>query len=205
MICAPGLNFDGTEGVGSRFHVLCSWTRFRRYRGRRVQFHCFALSESFWAVPRASSTVAMFCAPGLIFSGTKVTGSRFLVLRSWNHFGRYRGCRVPFSCFTLLDSFWTVPSVSGPVFLVLRSWTHFGRYRGNRVSSSCFTLFDSFWAVLTAPVPVFLFSAPGLIFGGTEGVGSHFLVCAPILVLRGTEGVWSRFQVLRSRTHFRRH
>jgi hypothetical protein len=121
MICAPGLNFDGTEGVGSRFHVLCSWTRFRRYRGRRVQFHCFALSESFWVVPRASSTVAMFCAPELIFSGTEVAGSRFLVLRSWNHFGRYRGCRVPFSCFTLLDSFWAVPSVSGPVFLVLRS------------------------------------------------------------------------------------
>jgi hypothetical protein len=31
---APGHVFCGTEGVGSRFHVLCSLTHFRRYRGR---------------------------------------------------------------------------------------------------------------------------------------------------------------------------
>jgi hypothetical protein len=42
MFCAPGLVFDGTEGVGSLFHVLRSRTRFRRYRVRRVPFSCFA-------------------------------------------------------------------------------------------------------------------------------------------------------------------
>jgi hypothetical protein len=31
MFCAPRLIFDGTEGVGSRFHVLHSRTSFRRY------------------------------------------------------------------------------------------------------------------------------------------------------------------------------
>jgi hypothetical protein len=36
MFCAPGPVFEGTYGVGSRFHVLCSRTHFWRYRGRRV-------------------------------------------------------------------------------------------------------------------------------------------------------------------------
>jgi hypothetical protein len=34
MFCAPGLVFDSTEGVRSRFHALRSRTCFRRYRGR---------------------------------------------------------------------------------------------------------------------------------------------------------------------------
>jgi hypothetical protein len=42
MFCAPRLVFDGTEGVGSRFHVLSARTRFRRYRGRQISFSCFA-------------------------------------------------------------------------------------------------------------------------------------------------------------------
>jgi hypothetical protein len=70
MFCAPGLIFYGTEGVSSRFHVLCARTRFRRYRGRRVRFSCFALPNSFSAISRASTSVFMFCAPGLIFIGT---------------------------------------------------------------------------------------------------------------------------------------
>jgi hypothetical protein len=41
LFCALGHFFGGTEGVGSRFHVLRSQTHFRRYRGRRVQFSCF--------------------------------------------------------------------------------------------------------------------------------------------------------------------
>jgi hypothetical protein len=69
-----------------------------------------------------------------------------------------------------------------------------------------------------------MFRATGLIFGGTEGVGSHFhglrsrarfgkfprapypvfMVCAPGLVLGDNEGVWFCFLVLRFRTHFRR-
>jgi hypothetical protein len=38
MFCALGLIFGCTEGVRSRFHVLRSQTRFRRYQGRRVPF-----------------------------------------------------------------------------------------------------------------------------------------------------------------------
>jgi Plant mobile domain len=40
--------------IGSRFHVLRAPTHFRRYRGRQVPFSCFALLDSFSAVPRAS-------------------------------------------------------------------------------------------------------------------------------------------------------
>jgi hypothetical protein len=43
MLCASGLIVGGTVGVGSRFHVLRSRNRFRRYRGRPVQFSCCAL------------------------------------------------------------------------------------------------------------------------------------------------------------------
>jgi hypothetical protein len=148
MFCAPGLVFDGTEGVGSRFYVLRSQTCFRRYRWRHVLFSCFALLDSFSAVPRASSPCFLFCAPRLGFGGTEGVGSRFHVLRSRTHFRRYRGHQVPFSCFALRDSFSTVSTASGPVFMfcslgpvfgstecvgsrfhVLRSETHFRRYR----------------------------------------------------------------------------
>jgi hypothetical protein len=76
-----------------------------------------------------------------------------------------------------------------------------------------------------------MFCAPGLIFGGIEGVQSHFhvlrsqtcfvrpdsfsavtratgpvfLFCASRLILGGTEGVESRFHVLRSLTRFRQY
>jgi hypothetical protein len=165
MFCAPGLICGGTEGVGSRFHFLRARTHFRRYRGRPVLFlfcaprtffwrcrghmllfSCFALSDSFSAVSRASGPVLMFCAPGLIFGGSEGVGSPFHVLHSRTRFRRYRGRPVPFSFFALLESFSAVPRASGPVFM---------------------------------------FCAPGLIFGGTRGVGS-------------------RFHVSRSRTGFRR-
>jgi hypothetical protein len=68
--CAIELIFDRTEGTGSSFHVLHSRTRFVRFRGRRVQFSCFTLPNTFWVVPRALCRVFMFCAPGLIFGGT---------------------------------------------------------------------------------------------------------------------------------------
>jgi hypothetical protein len=177
MFCAPGLVFGGTEGVGSRFHVLRSRTRFRRYRGRRVSFSCFALTDPFSAVTRACNPVSCF--------------------------RRYRGCRVPFSCFALPDTFSTVPWASGPFFIfcvpglifgntegigsrfhVLRSHTRFRRYLGCRVPFSSFALPNSFSAVPRASGPVFMFYAPGLFFGCVEGVGSHF-------------------HVLRSRTRFR--
>jgi hypothetical protein len=176
MFCAPELFFDGTEGVDAHFHVLTSRTLFGRYRGRHRSFSCFALSDSFWAVPWISGTIFMFCALGLVFDSTEGVGSLFHSLRSQNLFGRYRGRRVLFSCFALPDSFWVVPRPSGLIFMfcaaglslggiegagsrfhVLRSRTHFGQYRGRQV------LF-------------FMFYAPGLVFDGTEGVGSRFHV-----------------------------
>jgi hypothetical protein len=146
MFCPPGLIFGGTEGVGFRFHFLCPWTRFRRYRGRRVPFSCFARPDSFSAVPRASSPVFMFYAPGLVFGCIEGVGARFHVLYSQTRFRRYRGRQIPFSYFALPDSFWAVPRASGPVFM---------------------------------------FCGPRIIFSAAESVGS-------------------RFHVLRSRNRYRR-
>jgi hypothetical protein len=224
MFCAPGLVFGGIEGVGSRFHVLRSRTRFWRYGGRRVPFSCFArqihfrwyrgrrvnlssfaLSDSFSAVPRASGPVLKFCAPRLVFGGNEGVGSRFHVLRSRTRFRRCRVRCVPFSCFALSESFFTVPRASGPFFMfcapglvfggvecvvshfhVLRSWTRFWRYRGREVPFSYIPHPELFSMVPRASGPVFMFGAPELIFDGTEGVGSLF-------------------HVLRSRTPFRRY
>jgi hypothetical protein len=147
MFCAPGLVFSGTEEVTSLIHVLRARTHFRRYRGRRVPFLCFALPDSFSAVPRASGPIFIFYAPGLVFGGTEGVRTRFNVFRSRTCFLPYGGRRVPFSCFVRPDSFSAVPRASGSVFM---------------------------------------FCAPGLIFGGTEGVGS-------------------RFHVLRARTRFLRY
>jgi hypothetical protein len=123
MFCAPGLIFGDTEGVGSRFLVLRSWTHFRRYRGRRVRFSCFALLNTFSAVPRVSLLVFLFCAPRLIFGGTRGVASRVLVLRAQTLFRRYRGRRVPFRCVVLPNLFLAVPSASTPVFLLPDSFS----------------------------------------------------------------------------------
>jgi hypothetical protein len=205
MFCTTGLVFDDIEGVRSRFHILCVQTHFRRYRGRRVPFSCFVSPYSYSAVLRASGSVFMFCALVLVFEGTEGLGSPFRILRARTHFRRYRGRRVPFSCFALPDTFSTVQRASGPFFLfcapglilaeprgsgsrfkVLRPRTHFRRYRVRRVSFSCFALPDSFLAVTRALGPVFMFCAPVLVFDDTEGVRSHF-------------------HVFRLHTHFRRY
>jgi hypothetical protein len=187
MFCAPGLVFGGTVGVGSRLNILRARTHFRWYRGRRVpfscltlpnsfsavprrpvsfscfslrdSFSCFSLLDMFSAVPRAWGPVFMSYALGLIFGGTEGVQSRFHVLRSRTLFRWYRGRRVPFSSFR--------------------------RYRVCRVPFSYFARPYSFSTVLRAWVPVFIFCAPGLFFGGTEGVRS-------------------RFHVFRSGTRFRR-
>jgi hypothetical protein len=144
---APILIFGGNSGVGSRFHVLRSRTHFRLYRGRHVPFSCFARPDSFSAGPRAPGPVFKFCAPRLVFGSTEGVWYRFLVLRSWTHFRRCRGPRVPFSNFALPNSFSTAPGASGPVFMFcapglvfggttsvgsrfhgLRSWKRFRRY-----------------------------------------------------------------------------
>jgi hypothetical protein len=298
MFCAPGLVFGGSEGVRSRFHVFRSRACFRRCGGRRVLFSCFALPDSFLAVPKALCPVSIFCAPGLVlggtegvipiflfcpprlvFGGTEGVKSRFHVLCSRTRFRRCRGRRVPFSCFTrphssaeprasgivfmfcapelvlggtegvgsrfhvfsLLSSLSVVPRASGPIFMVgaprivstvprasglafmfcapglvlggtkgvvspfhvLRSLTRFRRYRGRRVPFTYFARPNSFSTTPGASGPVFIFCTPGLIFGGSEGVGSHFHdLHARALIIGGTEGVDSCFQVLRSRTHF---
>jgi hypothetical protein len=152
MFSAPGPIFGGTDGIDFCVHVLRSWTRFRRYRRRRISFSCFALSEPFTTVPTPSGLVVMFFCFGLIFGGTKGVVYHFHVLRSRTRFRRYRRRRDPFSCFALLDSFSAGPRASCPVFMscspgpvfgdtdgigfrfhVLRNRTHCRRYRGCRV------------------------------------------------------------------------
>jgi hypothetical protein len=60
MFCAPEHIFGGTEGIGSRFHVL--------------------RSRSFMAVPRASGAIFMFCTPELVLGSTVGVESLFYVL-----------------------------------------------------------------------------------------------------------------------------
>jgi hypothetical protein len=103
MFCASGLISHDTEGVGSRFQVLRSKTQFRRYSGHRVMFSCFARTDSFSAVSRASAPILMFCAPRLVFDGTKGVGSLSHVLRARTNFWWYRRRRFPFSCFARSD------------------------------------------------------------------------------------------------------
>jgi hypothetical protein len=175
MCCAPGLVFDGTEGVGSRFHVLDARTRFRRYRGRRVlfscfaprtgfrryrgrrvPFSCFARPDSFSAITSALGPVFMFYAPELISVVPKASNPVFLFCAPGLHFSGVE--------------------CVGSHFPVLRGQTRFRRYQGRRVPFSYFARPDSFSAVPRASGPVFLFCPPRLIFGCTEGVGSHFHV-----------------------------
>jgi hypothetical protein len=184
IFCALGLFLGGTEGNRSRFHVLRSRIRFRRYRGRRHPFACFALSDPFWAVPRASGPNFMFCAPRLIFGGIEGAGSRFHILCSGTRFGQYRWRRVTFSSFALPDSFSTVPRGSGSFFHFLCSRSLFGRYRGRRVSFSSFALPDSFLTESRVSGPIYMFCAPGLVFDGIEGVGSRFHVLCTLTCFR---------------------
>jgi hypothetical protein len=123
MFCASGIIFGGTEGVGSRFHVLRARTHYRQNRGHQ-------LPNLFWAVPRASGPVFMFCALRHVFGGTEGVWSRFHVLRSRTHFRRYRGRRDPFSCFSCADSFTAVTRASGPVFMFCAPEPVFGGTKG---------------------------------------------------------------------------
>jgi hypothetical protein len=166
MFCTPGRVFGGTEGVGSRLHVLRSRTRFRWYRGRLVLFSCFPLPNSFSTITKGDGSHFYVLGSRTRFRRYRRGGSRFLFLRARTHFRRYRRRWVPFSFFTLPDSFSAAPRVSGPVFLfcalrlvfgcsggfrsrfnVLYPRTRFRRCRGRRVPSSCFALRDLFLAV----------------------------------------------------------
>jgi hypothetical protein len=140
MFYTPGHVSRGTEGVGSHFFVLSSRTHFRQ-------------------VTRASGPILMFCTPGLIFSGTEGVGSRFNLLRTRTHFGWYRGRRVLFLCFALIESFSVVPRSSAPVFM--------------------FCAPDPFSAVPKTSAHIFMFCAPVLVSRGIEGIRSSFhVLCA---------------------------
>jgi hypothetical protein len=103
MFYATGLIFDSSRGIGSNFLILRFRTRFRWHQKRRVRFSCFALSDSFSAVPTAPSPLFMFRAPELIFGRTEAVGFSFHVLCSQTCFGRYLRHQVYFSCFVLWD------------------------------------------------------------------------------------------------------
>jgi hypothetical protein len=183
IFCAPGLVFGCTEGV--RFSCFAPRTRFRQYRRCRAPFSCFVLPDSFSAVPRASSPVFFFCAPGLVFGINEGVRSRFHVLLSRTRFSAILRALGP--VLTFCASVFVFGGIDGvgSRFLILRSRTRFQLYRGRRVPFSCFALPETFSTVPGASGVVFMFCAPVLIFGGTEGVGY-------------------RFHILRSRTRFRR-
>jgi hypothetical protein len=159
MFSSPGHVFGGPGGDGSRFHVLRAKTSFWLYHGRQVPFSCFQLTDTFSTIRRALGPVCMFCVPGLVFGENEVVGY----------------------CFKFCAPGVVSRVIEGVVshFQVLRSRTRFWRYRGNRVPFSRFARPDSFSVVSRASVPVFKFCAPGLIFGGTEGVRSRFHVLRP--------------------------
>jgi hypothetical protein len=140
-----------------------------------------------------------FSLPELIFGSIDGVVSRFYVLRSWTHFRRCRMQRVPFSCFasprlvfgsaecvgsrfhglrvpTRLQLIFGNTEGVGSYFHVLCSRTRFRRCRMRRLLFSCFARPDSFSTVSRASGPIFFFCMPGLIFGGTKGVGSRFHV-----------------------------
>jgi hypothetical protein len=152
--CAAELVFGGTEGIRSRLHVLLPQTRFRRYRGRQVQFSRFALPDSFSTVPRASGPVFTYRTPGLVSAVPRVSGPVFM--------------------FCVLGLIFSGTEGVGSRFHVMRVWTRSRRYRGRRVPSSCFVLPDSFSAISGASDLVFLFCVPRLIFSGSDSVGSYF-------------------------------
>jgi hypothetical protein len=116
MFCAPGHVFGDYEGVGSRFHVLCARTHFRRYRRRRVPFSCFALLDTFSMVRRASGPIFVFCAPGLVFGGSEGVRSRLHVLRLVHILGVCKGVRSRFCVLRSRTRFSAVARASGPVF-----------------------------------------------------------------------------------------
>jgi hypothetical protein len=133
-------------------------------------------------VPSVSGHVFMFCAPRLVFGGTEVVRSCFLVYRGrpdW--FRQSRGRQVPIAT-GLISMFCASRLISGGTegvgshFHVLPAQTRFRWCRGRRVPFSYFALPDSFSAVPRASGPVFMFCAPELVFGDIEGVRSRLLV-----------------------------
>jgi hypothetical protein len=224
MFFAPGLFLGVIVGIGSRFHVLCSQTRFGRFREHQVLFSCLALPDSFRAVPSAPGRVFIFHAPGLVSGGTVGVRYCFQVLRSPDSFSLVPRASGLVFIFCSTGLFLGGIEVVGARIQVLRSRTYFQLYRGHRGSFSCLALPDYFLAVPRPSWLVFMFCDPGHVFAGTEGIGYHFqvlrsqtcfqlprasgpifMLCAPGRFLGVTEGVVSRFHVLHSRTHYGRY
>jgi hypothetical protein len=202
MFCAPVFIFDGTEGVVSRFHVLRSRTRFRRFRGHRVKFSCFALPDpfsavprrrvpfscfvfpdSFSAVPRASCPVFMFCAPGPVFGGTECVASRFHVLRTRARFCRYRRHQAPLSCFAVRDPFSVVPSASGLVFMFCPPEPVFNGNEGVRSRFLVLRSLARFLRYRRRRVPFSCFPLPDSFLAIQTASVPVFMFCAPGSIL----------------------
>jgi hypothetical protein len=194
----PRLIFGGTEGVESNFHVLrrrTSFQRYRRYRVQRVQFACFAHSDSFSTVPRASSQVFMFYARGHALGGTEAPGTIFTFCTSGLIFdvSRVLGPIFMFCSLRLISG--STKNV-GSIFHVLRSITHFGWYLGRRVYFLCFVHRDSFPAIPRALDLIFCFVLPDSFWTIPRASGPIFMFCVVRLVFIGTEGIRSNFHVL---------
>jgi hypothetical protein len=82
MFCALRLVFDGTVGVGYRFHVLRSRTHLGRYQVRRVPISWNALPDLISAELREHVSIFMFCAPRIVWGGTEGVRSSFHGLHS---------------------------------------------------------------------------------------------------------------------------
>jgi hypothetical protein len=186
-------------------------------------FSCFALPDSFPAVPRASLPVYMFSAvprssghffmfyvPEVVFGGTGGVGFRFQVLRSRTHFRRYQGSRyrgrwVPFSFCACPYSFSAVPRASGLVFMFCSPELVF---RGTESVGSSFLVLRSrthFRRYRGRPLSFSCFARPNSFSAVPRASGPVFIFCARGLILDGSEGVGSRFHVLRARTLFLRY
>jgi hypothetical protein len=113
----------------------------------------------------------MFYAPELVFGGTVGPVIMFSLPDTFSAVRRASDTVLKYCALGLVSG--GTDGVGSP-FQVLRSGTHFWRCRGRRVPLSYFALPDTFSAVPRASGPVFMFCAPGLIFGGSEGVRTHF-------------------------------
>jgi hypothetical protein len=116
LFCAPGLISGGTEGANTIF-MFCAPRLIFGCTVGGVHISCFALPDSFSAVPRDLGPIFMFCAPGLIFGNNEGATSTFHVLCSRTHFWLYRRRRVQFSCFALPNSFSAILRASDPFFI----------------------------------------------------------------------------------------
>jgi hypothetical protein len=184
-------------------------------------FTCFALPDSFSTVLRASGPVFMFCAPGLVLSGTEGMGSRFNVLlpglvfggtevvgshlhvlRSLTRFRRYRGRQVSFSFFTRPDSFSVVPRASGTFFMFCAHRFLFGSTESVQCRFHVLRARTRFRRYRGRQVTFLCFARPDSFSAVLRESGAVFMFCAPGLIFDATEGVRSSFNVLPSRTRF---